>query len=97
MDNYSLTPTGGHAQKVTAALTSDVQTFSQPGNGKAFFIMAAGQDIYMTLDGTVPSSTNGLLIPKAGLPTFFPVTCATIKVSPTAATAATVDVLWLNG
>jgi hypothetical protein len=96
-DNYSPTRTTPHAQKVTAASTADVQTFLAPGYGTAFFINVAGQDVYMTIDGTTPSSTNGLLIPKAGLPVFFPLTVASIKVAPTAATAATVDVLWVSG
>jgi hypothetical protein len=92
--NYTVV---SHVQKVTAADTADVQTFTLPLNAHAFEIACTGQDVFVTFDGTTPSASNGLKLVKDQLPQFHGFASKpTIKVAPTAAVAATVNVLWLS-
>ena len=56
----------GH-QQVTGL--SGVKTLTLPAGARQAHLQAITQDIRYTLDGTTPSSTNGLLLSAADYPT----------------------------
>ena len=56
----------------TSSNTTTSQTITVPGNASAFLISVATADAICTFDGTAPTSTNGILFPKAVSPQFVP-------------------------
>lgn len=91
---FGLPTTNPHAQ-ATSTGTADVKTFSPPGGAHGFFITVQTNPVYLTLDGTTPSSTNGLHVIKDAAPVFIPAS-KTISVASDTAGNAVVNVLWVS-
>lgn len=88
-------PTANPHVQITSTGTSDVKTATPPGGGHGFFCTVQTNNIYLTFDGTTPSSSNGLHILKDTAPIFFPVG-KTLSVVSDAAGNAVVNILWLS-
>lgn len=82
-------------EQISSANTTTTATSTPPAGVHAFFIQVGTTSGYMTLDGSTPSSSNGLLITKDQLPWFCPVT-AVIKIRSSGATASVASIQWLR-
>ena len=91
---FGLPTANPHAQ-VTSTGTGNVQTVSPPAGAHAFFMTVQTNGLYLTFDGTTPSSTNGLHVVKDSAPTFFPVG-KTINIAADTAGNAVANLLWVT-
>lgn len=91
---FGLPTLNPHVQ-VTSTGTSDVHMITPPGGGHGFFVTVQTNNIYLTFDGSAPSSSNGLHVVKDSAPVFFPVGKA-ISFASDAAANAVVNILWLS-
>ena len=73
-----------------------VETDTTPPGTRAFYIQCQTNGIYFTVDGSTPSSTNGLFVPAGTAPVFFAVAAAEIKWLSSAAGGSDVDILHLS-
>jgi hypothetical protein len=85
-------PTGSHTQ-ATSTGTGDVKTLAAPPSAKGFLFSALTNGVYFTLDGSVPSSSNGLHSPAGTAPVFIPLG-KDIKFAADTAGNAIVSVIW---
>jgi hypothetical protein len=94
--NYDLAQgTASHAQ-ATSTGTANVQSFANPGQGcRGFLITVATNGCYLTLDGSTPSSSNGLAIPPGVAPVLIPVG-KSVKVASQAAGNSVVQIVWVS-
>lgn len=91
---YDITRSSPHAQ-ATSTGTGDPKTLTAPDNATGVFMTVLTTDARVTFDGTTPTSSNGLIVPDGGLPTFFPLGRDIIFTS-TAGANSVVDVLWIE-
>lgn len=91
---FGLPTTNPHVQ-VTSTGTSDVHTVNPPAGAHGFFCTVQTNPVYMTLDGTTPSSTNGLHVVKDSAPIFIPAGKPVNLASDTAGNAV-VNILWVS-
>lgn len=63
---------------------------------KAVYVAATTTKVYVTLDGSTPSSTNGIPIVAGGLPVYLSVGSPVIKWIGSASATHVVDVLCLT-
>ena len=87
-------PANSH-QQVTSTGTSDVHTLSRPSRASGVFITVQTNNVYLTLDGSVPSSSNGLHVVKDTAPIFLPFG-ENVKVASDTAGPATVSAIWAS-
>jgi hypothetical protein len=66
-------PSTSFFQQISSADTTTTATATPPAQAHGFFIQVGTTSGYITLDGSTPSSSNGLLITKDQLPLFIPV------------------------
>lgn len=58
---YSFIPVGNHTQNSTL---NTAQQIILPAGCNALLVQCTGQNVRYTIDGTVPTSTKGFLLPK---------------------------------
>lgn len=87
------TPSDAHAQETSTGL-ADVQTLVAPEGARAVLLTASTNGCYLTVDGSTPSSTNGIPLPAAGVPYLLPIP-GDIKFASQAAGNSVVNALWL--
>lgn len=93
LDSLSTSANTGHSRLSVDNTT--VGTLTNPG-ARAVVISVATNLAYVTLDGSTPSSTNGLKVAAGTAPIFIPVNPRFgIKALSSAAGGSIVDVLWL--
>lgn len=85
-------PAGSHAQ-ATSTGTGNVQTINAPPSAKGFLFTVQTNGIYFTLDGSTPSSSNGLHSVAGTAPVFIPLG-KNINFASDAAGNAVVNVIW---
>jgi hypothetical protein len=81
-------------QQQTSTGTADVKSFSTPSNAVACYVSATTNPARLTVDGTTPSATNGIVVPAGALP-FELRAVQALKVASTAAANSIVDVAFL--
>lgn len=85
--------------QLTSTGTADVASATMVDGTTAFYIQAITVDCYLTVDGTTPSSTNGLRIYAGQMPFFVPLGDAgnaTVKVASVSGSTSTVNIAWLR-
>lgn len=102
-DVYLIPLSGAHAQ--ASCSNSVTCTFSPPSGSTnqagqetahAVLISVTTNNVWVTFDGSTPSSTNGVTFIAGVNPWFIPVgSNCTIKCLATAVSTATVNVVWL--
>jgi hypothetical protein len=88
------TPPSPHNQTTTADGTT-VRTVTPPSRASACYISVRANGIYLTVDGTTPSATNGLELANGGSPLLLLVP-STLKWVSAVAGGSTVNVLWVE-
>lgn len=88
-------PTANPHVQATSTGTGDVHTLTPPAGSHGFFITVQTNPIYLTLDGTAPSSTNGLHVIKDSAPIFIPAG-RPINFAADTAGNAVVNILWVS-
>lgn len=58
--------------QATSTGTANVQTLNAPASAKGFLYSVFTNGIYFTVDGSTPSSSNGLHAPAGTAPVFIP-------------------------
>lgn len=85
--------------QLSSANTTDVKTATPPVYGSHGVTLGAqSQDVYVTFDGSVPSSSNGVRIIAGAQPVTFPFVPSgtnTLQAASQAASTAKLDVIWL--
>lgn len=93
-ETYGITSATPHAQQ-TSTGTADVKTLAPPAGAVACMLTVTTNPARITLDGTTPTASNGLLVPTGAMP--LPLSVArTMKFVSSIAANSIVDVLWLN-
>lgn len=92
--DFGVPSTGAHNQTTTADNTT-VKTVSLATNTRAIYVGVTSKKVYMTFDGSTPSSTNGLGIVPDALPMYISVGSPTIKWISSDVAGSTVNVLCL--
>lgn len=97
MEIYEPTASGAHVS-TTVADNTTVTTDAAPAGARGLLLSAKSKAVYVTFDGTTPSSTNGLYFPAETMPVFIPVipTGGSIKWISADVAGSTVDILWLR-
>jgi hypothetical protein len=72
-----------------------VQTLNPPDGAHGFFVTVETNPVYMTFDGTAPSSSNGLHVQKDTAPIFIPAS-KPLKFASDTAGNAVVNILWVS-
>lgn len=88
---YGITNLTPHVNASPA--TGSSTTMTNPVGAHGVFLSVTTQGIYLTLDATTPSSTNGLHIPAGGNPWFLP--CGLPLTMRADTTGAVVNALWV--
>lgn len=92
----SPTDTSPHQQ---ASTTGETDSITPPAGAEGFFVTVTTEDCYMTVDGSTPSSSNGLrLVAEAG-PVFLPIVPAggeALKFVSISGSASVVNVLFVS-
>lgn len=84
-------------QQLTSTSTADVKTPTIPNGTSHILLAVTTTSARVTLDGTAPSSTNGLVYVAAQQPIFIPVGQGiTVKFASTAGTSSIVDLAYLQ-
>lgn len=91
--DWGIPSSGAHSQ-TTSSDSSTVKTVSLAKGTKAIYVAATSNKVYMTFDGSTPSSTNGLPIIAGALPMYVSVGGPTVSWVGSS-TSHTVDVLCL--
>ena len=87
----------GTPSQIAPTSTTDVKTYTIPAGCSAVLIGVETTDARITLDGTAPDSTHGLVYPKGQAPVLVPVgPGSTIKAVSTAAATSTVGIIPLS-
>ena len=81
--------------QLTSTGTTNSQTATPPAGAVGFFIQVGTTSGYITLDGSTPSSSNGLLITKDQLPMFIPV-AQTIILRSSAGANSVASIQWVR-
>ena len=81
--------------QATSGNTGDVQTLAKPGRATAALVCVRTNDCYLTVNGTTPSSSNGLPI-IAGATALLIMVGADIKFASSAGSNSVLNVLWLE-
>lgn len=84
----------GHFTQLTSTGTTNSQTATVPAGAHGFLIHVGTTSGYITMDGSTPSSTNGLLITKDQLPLFIPV-AQTIILRSSAGASSVASIQWV--
>lgn len=80
----------------TSTGTGDVKTIAAPAGAVAAFISVETNSCWLTVDGTTPTTTNGLVLPKDTVPFFLPVGHPrSIKFAASVAGNSELNVMWL--
>lgn len=77
----------------TSTGTSNQQTLTPPSGAKGFFYTLQTNGAYVTFDGSVPSSSNGLHFMAGSAPVFIPMG-KTLNFVSDAAGNAVLSVMW---
>ena len=88
-------PSTSFFTQLTSTGTSNSQTATPPAGAHGFFIQVGTTSGYITLDGSTPSSTNGLLITKDQLPFFIPI-AQTIILRSSAGANSVASIQWVR-
>lgn len=88
-------PSTAFFTQLTSTGTTNSQTATRPAGATGFFIQVGTTSGYITLDGSTPSSSNGLLIVKDQLPLFFPV-APTITLRSSAGANCVASIQWVR-
>lgn len=87
-------PTASPHQQATSTGTADVQTLTLPATTQAVFLSVETTGCYLTVDGTTPSSSNGIFLPT-GVLHFVPLGPGlTVKFASSAAAVSKVNALY---
>ena len=83
--------------QATSTGTADVKSLDTSTHASSVMITVETNAARVTLDGTTPSTSNGIVIPKDALPLLLPVgDGTTIKFVSTIAGNSIVDAIWLR-
>lgn len=83
--------------QVTSTGTADVKTATAPTSTGGCYITVETNAARVTLDGSAPSSSNGIVIQKDSAPCYMPLKSGTvIKAASTIAANSIVNVAWLS-
>jgi hypothetical protein len=83
--------------QATSTGTADVKTLAGPPTASCCYVNVSTTDARVTLDGSTPSATNGLIFKTGLAPIRLDIGSTTaIKFVSTAAANSVVDVAWLN-
>lgn len=88
-------PSTSFFTQLTSTGTTNSQTATPPAGAVGFFIQVGTTSGYITLDGSTPSSSNGLLIAKDQLPMFIPV-AQTIILRSSAGANSVASIQWVR-
>ena len=95
LSSFDISPVTPHVE-ATSTGTADVKDVVAPAGATAFLVTVATTSARMTVDGSAPSTTNGLIIPLAAQPLLIPIGHPrTARFASAVAGTSVVDVLWL--
>ena len=92
---YDLTESTPHISGTVADNTT-VTAVDLPAGTRAICIQAQTNGVWFTLDGTTPSTSNGLFLPAGTMPLFLPIGASQLKWISAVAAGAQVDILCLS-